>query len=501
MNLKYLFMLSVGLAFSGVSVFSQNVDNQGAEDEFGNVYSKFVDYDSLDDIDYSNINVGTEQNYRKILSDDFKYKFYIQLGGGGQTIWGADDQKQKFTKRLTISPYLGFGYRFNNKFGVKLSFTGGTVHGFNDGESGTYRLWKKKGEAYMQDFADQYLIPNGWSTSYPLSSVNRVDPYWIDKGWTFGGTNNGGSDMNNFYYTDKIPGFIWGGFNAPGDNFYMRSTRYVAADLSGTMNLTNLIKSGDDESFFDATLFAGPTVFHTFSNQGNLAWTGFAFHTGLDLQLNVSDRVGILGHFNIQWMPDGFNGQYGGNVFQPITHANIGLTYKLPFTEHYSLVQAPAVEEYDPYLEEIRARLESELDGIKDLQSEIDAIRARLAKLLEVDETRPESFLLPEFCTFIIGKSNIRPEDREIIAEVADYLKQNPEASVIVTGFADRDTGTTQINQRLSRERSIAVADALTEVYRINPDRVAIDWKGDEVQPFVQNDLNRAVLFYIDYAN
>lgn len=117
------------------------------------------------------------------------------------------------------------------------------------------------------------------------------------------------------------------------------------------------------------------------------------------------------------------------------------------------------------------------------------------------DGNEKESFLLPEVVEFVIGKSNIRPQEEKIISNVAAYLNANKDASVIVTGFADRGTGNSAINARLSEERSVAVANALNQRYGIDSDRIAIDWRGDEMQPFTQNDKNRAVLFYIDYTN
>lgn len=509
MNLKYLFILSCSVAFSS-AVFAQDIDNS---DDFGNVYDKFSYEDgfSADANDFDvNVNYAQETNLRKIFSDQFRYKWYLQFGGGLQTIWGANDPKASFEKRLTISPFVAVGYRFNHKFGARLSLTGGTVHGFNDGRSGHYRYWKKKGDSAMQEFFDQNIKgqvdPND---KLNYTHVNQIDPYWIDKGYTYGGVAEGSNESDKYYSTydgnsgsgvDNLLGFIWGGNQKnSSENLYMRSTRYIAADISGTMSLTGLFRDGGDDTFFDATLLAGPTIFHTFSNQGNLAWTGFAFHTGVEAQFRLSETFSAFTNFGVQWMPDGFNGQYGGNVFQPITRFDAGIVYKIPQNE-YAYMEPPVLDGNDPYLTELRNKLLNEINGIKDYQSEIDMIRKRLAELIEVDPNKPDSFFLPDVVEFVIGKSNIRPQQENVVSSVASYLNANKDASVIVTGFADRGTGNSAINARLSEERSIAVADALYNKYGIDRGRIAIDWRGDELQPFEQNDKNRAVLFYIDYG-
>lgn len=284
MNFKYLFVLSLAVAFTS-TVFAQNFDDitDDDSDDFGNVYNKFSYQEdvTINPNDYDvNINFGQETNLRKIFSDEFRYKWYFQLGGGLQTIWGANDPKGKFMKRLTLSPNLAVGYRFNTKFGARVTLSGGTVHGFNDGKSGRYRYWKKKGQAVRQQFLDDIrgrnpdINPDGNPLPQGLneSQVSQIDPIWIDKGYTYGGTSGAINDHDKFYSTyngnaasgvDDLLGFIWGGNTTNSDeNLYMRSTRYLAADFSGTVNLTSLFRDGaDDVSFFEASVFGGPTLF------------------------------------------------------------------------------------------------------------------------------------------------------------------------------------------------------------------------------------------------
>ena len=63
-----------------------------------------------------------------------------------------------------------------------------------------------------------------------------------------------------------------------------------------------------------------------------------------------------------------------------------------------------------------------------------------------------------------------------------------------VTGYADADTGTDAINDRLSRQRAEAVAKALTGVHGIEASRIEVNSKGARVQPFAENDKNRVTI-------
>ena len=80
------------------------------------------------------------------------------------------------------------------------------------------------------------------------------------------------------------------------------------------------------------------------------------------------------------------------------------------------------------------------------------------------------------------------------IEDVVNYLKKYPNAKVSVTGYADRGTGNPQINVGYAQKRAQGVADVLTKKYGISPSRISVDSKGDTVQPYDLNDLNRVTI-------
>jgi outer membrane protein OmpA-like peptidoglycan-associated protein len=72
-------------------------------------------------------------------------------------------------------------------------------------------------------------------------------------------------------------------------------------------------------------------------------------------------------------------------------------------------------------------------------------------------------------------------------------IKANPKAKVQVTGYADAGTGNARINMKYSQNRADAVVKALTEG-GISSDRITSEAKGDTVQPFTENDMNRVAI-------
>lgn len=116
-----------------------------------------------------------------------------------------------------------------------------------------------------------------------------------------------------------------------------------------------------------------------------------------------------------------------------------------------------------------------------------------------VEQPKGEPFFLPDPVFFRINKYVIDPSEWAKIELAVSYLNEHPNATCVVTGYADKKTGNTRINLKLSEQRSNAVAKAMETKYGISRNRLSINWKGDGLQPFeLENDKNRAVLFLIN---
>lgn len=94
---------------------------------------------------------------------------------------------------------------------------------------------------------------------------------------------------------------------------------------------------------------------------------------------------------------------------------------------------------------------------------------------------------------FDLGKSEIRSEQEGNIDTIAKFAKENPETKLYLVGYADKETGTAQVNERLSKQRAEAVKAALVK-RGVEESRISTEWKGDTVQPFANNDDNRVVV-------
>ena len=92
---------------------------------------------------------------------------------------------------------------------------------------------------------------------------------------------------------------------------------------------------------------------------------------------------------------------------------------------------------------------------------------------------------------FGLAKTNITSDQEMNIMAIADYLKKYPEAKASVMGYADKGTGNATINKGLSEKRAQIVVDTLVKDFGISASRIKSDSKGDTVQPFEEEVLNR----------
>jgi OmpA-OmpF porin, OOP family len=87
---------------------------------------------------------------------------------------------------------------------------------------------------------------------------------------------------------------------------------------------------------------------------------------------------------------------------------------------------------------------------------------------------------------FDTDKTELKPESRAMLEEVANLLKSDPALKLEVAGHTD-NTGAADHNMRLSLGRAAAVVDALTSTYGIDKSRLQPKGYGDS-RPVAPND-------------
>ena len=85
------------------------------------------------------------------------------------------------------------------------------------------------------------------------------------------------------------------------------------------------------------------------------------------------------------------------------------------------------------------------------------------------------------------------PDPASKIQKIADFVKAHKNCSVQVTAYADKATGTPELNMQYSKERAEKVVAALVKA-GVSRSVITSEYKGDTVQPFPENDKNRVAI-------
>jgi OOP family OmpA-OmpF porin len=87
---------------------------------------------------------------------------------------------------------------------------------------------------------------------------------------------------------------------------------------------------------------------------------------------------------------------------------------------------------------------------------------------------------------FDFNRSNVKSEfDERPLSLIAAFLKENPEAYVILAGFTD-SIGSQEYNMKLSQRRAEAVGNYLSENLGVDAEQIVLNWYG-EAAPVASN--------------
>lgn len=286
-----------------------------------------------------------------------------------------------------------------------------------------------------------------------------------------------------------------------GPQFAMWRWNYVAPTVDAVVNMTNLIGGYNPNRLVDVDLLAGLGANIGFNNkQANdvssmlvdqhagplaLLWDGtkarFVGQFGFDVNFNVSKHVAIGLEFMANVLPDSYNSKKAGNAdwyFNGLL--GIKYTFGKKYTETTRTIEPPVAPE-PKVIERIIERV----------------VEAPAPATNVVEQVVPEVFRRDVF--FRINTHTITKTEMVKVNEVAEFLKSHPDAKVVITGYADKGTGTMAINLRLSKQRAQTVANTLTKTYGIASSRIVVKSMGEaEDQPYSDPVDNRVAICVCD---
>lgn len=219
---------------------------------------------------------------------------------------------------------------------------------------------------------------------------------------------------------------------------------------------------------------------------------------GLQFRFRLCKYVDFFLEGRASFAGDNFNNIVGDNPIDIAFQATGGLTFN---------IGGKSFRTYDPGAD--AAYIAGLNNQVNDLRGELAATAAALAvaesqlpcpEVTSTPDTIIKQAETPIMATvrFTINSDKISSMEMVNIYNVAEYMKQNPDVKVTITGYADKDTGTADYNQRLSERRARAVYNTLVNDYGISPNRLSMVAEGSAQQPYDTNSWNRIVIFSQD---
>ena len=230
------------------------------------------------------------------------------------------------------------------------------------------------------------------------------------------------------------------GQNVAG-NVYKWKWNYVAPMVDATFNLTNLFCEYNPDRLVEVGVFGGIGANIAWGNDEaadaqkailagagkNLAevqaplenlWDGtktrFVARVGANVDFRVSDRVKLGVELSANTLSGKYNSKKAGN---PDWYFNALVGVKVALGETHTTKVIPAPKPVEKIIERI-------------IEKPAPAPAPKVESKVVEENFRRDIF-------FPIGNTNIAKSQRTKIAEIVEYMKENPDAKITLTGYAD----------------------------------------------------------------
>lgn len=255
-------------------------------------------------------------------------------------------------------------------------------------------------------------------------------------------------------------------------------------------NLTNIIGGYKENRFYNLSPYAGfgwawvsdsPETSEPSVNIG--INNAFRLSSAFDLVLDVRGAL----------VKDPFDGELGERKEDGILSGTLGIAYNFK-KRNWERERITEILTYD------EAELNALRDKVNKLANDNDALKKQLAEASNntITDIKVEKSVLvaPILVTFPINKSVVSNEARVNLGFFAKTIKEGKSNVVYnISGYADKGTGTTTINERLSKERAEAIYNVLVREFGVPASQLTISHHGGVDNMYYDDPrLSRAVI-------
>jgi outer membrane protein OmpA-like peptidoglycan-associated protein len=272
-------------------------------------------------------------------------------------------------------------------------------------------------------------------------------------------------------------------FSGPQGEF-MQHNKYMGAHANLLLDVTNLWAPYNDRKVFRLIPWVGMGYAQRFETQGIPRSESPTLNSGILTAFRLSNFLDLNVEIQGSLLNEAFNRQTMKKLSDGIVQATVGLTFKLGRNNFEVLEPA----DYN-LLNDLNSRINS-------LRSENDQLSKRPVSCPECPEnitTNVVTKKIDNVVHFRLNSAVIDKNQQIAIFNTSEFMKKD-NTPIKVIGYADKNTGTSSYNSKLSEMRARAVAKVLTDKYGIPSNQITIEWKGSSEQPYEENNWNRVVI-------
>lgn len=290
------------------------------------------------------------------------------------------------------------------------------------------------------------------------------------------------------------------------DNDVYSKAKFVNANLDFMWDMFNSLGGVNSKRVFSIVPFVGVGGTFTWDYKpltSNIAdrhgapkhnsWT-LPVSAGLQLRFRLSKYVDFFAEGRAQFYGDNYNNYAYGDPVDINISAVGGFTFYIggrDFRSYNPCDYIGYINNLNNQVNDLRGALATTAAALAAAEAQLPCPEVQAAPAEVPAGTTP----LLATVRFTINSAKISSYEQVNVYNVAQWMKENPNEKVAIVGYADKDTGTSDYNMQLSKRRAEAVQKMLVNEYGINPDRLSIDAKGSDVQPYKENNWNRIVIF------
>ena len=218
---------------------------------------------------------------------------------------------------------------------------------------------------------------------------------------------------------------------------------------------------------------------------------------GIDFRFRLNKRVDLYVDARALLTSDNINSVAWKTGVDPILSLTGGLSINLGKDGRHTTKYVPF--DCSGTIRDLNNKINDLRGDLADTEARLRAAEAQLP-CPEVKEAAPavkETPAVNPAIRFKFNSAKVSDTDKATLYDVAQILKANPDTKIAIKGYADKRTGTSAYNQKLSERRANAVKDILVG-YGVDADRMTIDAFGDSEQPYTEvNNWNRVVIMTV----